>query len=96
MKQTPLKRTRRIIPISDKQRIELRQRTRLKAELLIEFGNHCMTCKDLNRDWRGISLSHIIPLSRGGKTTRENCILECFPCHETFEKRPELRGAKNE
>ncbi len=76
---------------SDKQREELRQRTRLKAELLIEFGNHCMTCKDEYRDWRGISLSHIIPLSRGGKTDKKNCILECYPDHILYEKHPENR-----
>ena len=77
--------------VSDKQKIENRNRTRLKAWLLIEYGNHCMTCKDKYRDWRGISLSHIIPLSRGGKTLKENVLLECYPCHERFEKKPELR-----
>lgn len=77
--------------ISDKHREELRQRTRLKAELLIEFGNHCMTCHDKNKDWRGISLSHIIPLSRGGETSKRNCLLECYPDHELYEKHPENR-----
>jgi len=77
--------------VSDKQCEELRQRTRLKAELLIEFGNHCITCKDKYRDWRGISLSHIIPLSRGGITSKKNCILECYPDHELYEKHPENR-----
>ena len=78
--------------VSDKQEVELALRQELKAELIKEFGEHCMTCKDLHRDWRGISLSHIIPLSRGGKTTRENCILECYVCHTKFEKHPELRA----
>jgi len=90
-----MKRTR-IKPISNKQKMELKRRRDLKAELIEENGEHCMTCHDLNRDWRGISLSHIIPLSRCGKTTRDNCLLECYPCHERFEKHPELREAKQD
>ncbi len=77
--------------VSAKQKIELVRRVKLKKELIEEYGEHCMTCKDKYRDWRGISLSHIIPLSRGGVTSRENCPLECYPCHEYYEKRPELR-----
>ena len=77
--------------VSNKQDVEIQKRQQLKADLIKEFGEHCMTCKDLYRDWRGISLSHIIPLSRGGKTTRANCILECYPDHELYEKHPENR-----
>lgn len=88
-----MKRTR-IKPISDKQKIELALRAKIKRELIEEFGNKCMTCGDKYRDWRGISLSHIIPLSRGGKTSKKNCLIECYVCHEKFEKRPELRGIK--
>ena len=80
---------------SRQHRVELKKRRVLKAKLIEEFGEHCMTCKDKDRDWREISLSHIIPVSRGGKTNKKNCILECYPCHETFEKHPELRS-KNE
>ena len=76
--------------VSDKQKIERRKRTQLKAELLMEFGNKCMTCGK-SPDWRGISLSHIIPLSRGGETSKKNCILECGPDHELYEKHPENR-----
>jgi len=78
--------------ISPKQELEIKKRRELKAELIKEFGEHCMTCKDERRDWRGISLSHIIPLSRGGKTERGNVLLECYVCHTKFEKCPELRG----
>ena len=78
-------------PQQQRRKEELARRVKRKKELIEEYGEHCMTCKDVNRDWRGISLSHIIPLSRGGKTTRENCPLECYPCHEKFEKHPERR-----
>jgi len=77
--------------ISKKQEIELQKRKDLKEELIEEFGNHCRSCKDKNRDWRGLSLSHKIPLSRGGKTDRNNCVIECYVCHDKYEKHPELR-----
>ncbi len=85
MRKTPLRK------ISDKQKIELAKRRKLKQELIAETGGRCQTCGGTG-DWRGLSLSHKIPLSRGGKTTRENAILECYPCHELYEKKPELRG----
>ena len=77
-------------PISKKQKIENARRVKLKRELIEEHGEVCMTC-GRNPDWRGITLSHIIPLSRGGETSRENCLLEDYICHERFEKRPERR-----
>ncbi len=80
-----------IVRISKKHRAELSLRRKLKAGLVMEHGDHCMPCGDKYRDWRGLSLSHVIPLSRGGKTTRDNCLLECYPCHEKYEKHPELR-----
>jgi 5-methylcytosine-specific restriction endonuclease McrA len=87
----PLRATKSINRVSKKQAVELKERSRLKKELIDEHGEHCMTCNDLNRDFRGISLSHIIPLSRGGKTDKSNCILECYPDHELYEKHPEKR-----
>jgi len=91
MKQTQKSFNSTINKVSDKQEAELRLRQELKAELIQEYGNHCMTCHGKNRDWRGISLSHIIPLSRGGKTDKKNCILECYPDHDLYEKHPENR-----
>ena len=87
MKKTPIN------PISNKQSKELMLRRKIKAELMNEQLRvngyiFCMTCSK-KPDWRGISLSHIIPLSRGGKTERGNVILECFACHNN--KRHGLR-----
>lgn len=87
----PLRAKKPMRRVSDKQKKELALRAKLKHELIAEFGEHCMTCGDLYRDWRGITLSHKIPLSRGGKTTRENCLLECGYCHDKYEKHPERR-----
>ena len=74
MKRTPLKK------ISDKHKLELERRTAVRIELELWSDGTCMTCKSLP-DWRGLSLSHIIPLSQGGKTDTKNCILECYKCH---------------
>ena len=85
MKRVPLRK------VSPKQRAELALRSKLKKELIAEQEYpHCVTCGTTG-DWRGLSLSHIIALSRGGKTTQENCPIECYPCHEKYEKKPELR-----
>lgn len=85
-----LKKHKPIKRVSKKHKVELAKRRKLKAELIMESKGKCMTCKK-KPDWRGLSLSHIIPLSRGGKTTRGNCLAECFPCHIKFEKHPEKR-----
>jgi hypothetical protein len=77
--------------VSKKQSAELKLRSKLKAKLIAEFGEHCMTCHDVNRDFRGLSLSHVVPLSRGGLTVKSNCVVECYPDHEYFEKQPEKR-----
>ena len=76
--------------VSPKQAKELKARRLLKAQLILESKGLCMTCKK-RPNFLGLSLSHIIPLSRGGVTSRENCVAECYPCHSRFEKHPELR-----
>lgn len=94
MTKLGMKRTETRTPIkqvSDKQKAELALRSKLKKELIAEYGERCQTCGSLG-DWRGISLSHIIPLGRGGKTSRENCLIECLNCHLKYEKHPELRA----
>jgi hypothetical protein len=75
---------------SPQRRRELALHSKLKRELIDQYGECCQTCGSTG-DWRGISLSHIIALGRGGKTERGNLILECGPDHERYEKKPELR-----
>ncbi len=81
--------------VSPEQKVELALRRKLKKELLEEQEYpHCMTCGGQGFPL-GLSLSHIIPVgrgkARGGVTSRENCLIECIPCHQKYEKRPELR-----
>jgi len=78
--------------LSPKLRKELALRSKLKKELLEEGDNKCASCGNRDKDWRGLSLSHIVALSRGGKTTRENCEILCYPCHNLYEKHPERRA----
>ena len=85
MKRTPLKR------VSRKQEYELLLRRALKAELMLASGFKCMTCGKFCGT--NLDLSHIIPLSRGGKTSIENCVVECRGCHLKYEKKPHLRPA---
>ncbi len=66
--------------VSAKQRAELARRTKLKRDLIAEYGNHCMTCGS-NGDWRGLSIHHKKFLSHMGKTQIDNVELLCAPCH---------------
>ena len=88
MKKTPLAK------VSTKQKAELQLRRKLKSELTRNWDGFCMTCGGIG-DFRGFSLSHIIALSNGGKTTRGNCLIECGVCHDKYEKRPELRDERD-
>ncbi len=70
---------------------ELALRRQLKKQLIAEQEYpHCMSCAGTGFPL-GLTLSHIIALSRGGQTTRENCLIECYPDHTRYEKKPELR-----
>lgn len=82
----------RINPISEKRKLQIEIEKQLKMKLLIENGLKCMTCGQ-KPSWIPLSLSHIIPKGRMGKTNRENCIIECNDCHSKYEKKPETRPA---
>lgn len=76
---------------SPRQARELAARTRLKKELMAEQEYpHCDICGGSGFPL-GLTLAHIEPLSRGGKTTKANCDIECIPCHDKYEKKPEER-----
>ncbi len=76
--------------ISKRQQAELKLRKLLKAQLIIENGGVCDECGNCG-GWRGLELSHEIPLSRGGKTERSNVKILCAPCHAV--KKHHLREA---
>ena len=76
--------------VSKKQAVKNANHIELKAALIRELGAVCMTC-GTRPAFPPISLSHIVALSRGGKTDRSNVILEDIVCHSRYEKKPETR-----
>lgn len=93
LKQTPLRK------VSDKQKLELRKRAKVKAELIKQAPKDsrgvplCSECgKPVDWDWRtckGGDLSHEVKLSQGGLTETKNGKILCRNCHNT--KRHNLR-----
>jgi 5-methylcytosine-specific restriction endonuclease McrA len=79
----------RIKPISDKQRVDLLKRKRLKEYLFIKQDGLCAECGQ-KPDWRGLSLHHLLHLSQGGETNEHNCILICGRCHSKYHR---IKGA---
>jgi len=71
----------RIKPISEKQEQEIYLRIIVREMLMVEQGGKCSECGGRG-DWRGLSLSHSVPLARGGKTDTINCKLLCGICHD--------------
>jgi 5-methylcytosine-specific restriction endonuclease McrA len=74
MKRSPIKK------ISKKRQKELQKEAELRQILLIKQRGLCAECGS-KPDWRGLSLSHTIPKSQGGRTTLANCQLLCGKCH---------------
>ena len=85
----------------ERRKAELMVRKRIKAQLMKEQLDavgfiFCENCGN-RPDWRGISLAHRIPLSRGGKTEKSNVRLLCFKCHATKNHAiHEVEGGEND
>ncbi len=77
--------------LSDKARIKRKFRMYWKPIILKRQGFKCKLCGG-QQDWRGWQLSHIIPLSRGGKDEEMNYEVLCAKCHA--EKRHHLKEAQ--
>jgi 5-methylcytosine-specific restriction endonuclease McrA len=41
----------------------------------------CAVCGTVHADYKKLSRDHIIPVSKGGQNTYENCITMCKPCN---------------
>lgn len=67
-------RRKRIKAERDKAR---RDAVKIRAVLVERYGSRCMCC-----GCKGfLTIDHIIPVTRGGKTTIKNCQLLCRPCN---------------
>jgi 5-methylcytosine-specific restriction endonuclease McrA len=76
--------------VSDKRRTELTNEYKLRNELWEAQHGLCSKC-GTRGDFRGLSLHHITFKSRGGKSTKDNVVLICYPCHEKAHR---IRSAK--
>lgn len=57
-------------------------------------SNQCQYCGDFPGT-EELTIDHIMPRSRGGKTTWENCVLSCQPCNsKKADRTPEECGMK--
>jgi 5-methylcytosine-specific restriction endonuclease McrA len=48
-----------------------------KRNVMVRDGNKCSYCQSS----RDLTIDHIIPRSKGGKSTFENCTTACKPCN---------------
>ena len=78
-----MKRTR-INPISNKQQRLVAYRAMMKPIIFEAQGRKCKKCGCKTPDFRGWQLSHVIPLSKGGKDTVENLEVLCSKCHAIY------------
>ncbi len=54
-----------------------------KKNVFIRDGFKCQYCGSNNE----LTIDHIIPVSRGGKSTFENCVAACKPCNNKKNNR---------
>lgn len=56
-----------------------------KRTLAIRDKNTCAYCGKV--DVKGMTIEHVIPTSRGGKTSWDNCVLACVKCNNKKDNR---------
>lgn len=55
---------------------------RFRRKVLFSRDNcQCQYC-DKELSWRTMTIDHIVPKCRGGKTSWQNCVVSCFACNE--------------
>ncbi len=59
-----------------------------KRNILLRDGYRCAYCgAEIGQAITKLTLDHIIPESRGGKTSFENCVAACFVCNNKKDNR---------
>ena len=54
----------------------------IRRQLINSKGNVCALCGKPIKDMKDCTIDHIIPLSKGGQTTLENCQLAHAKCNQ--------------
>jgi 5-methylcytosine-specific restriction endonuclease McrA len=49
-----------------------------KKNVMIRDGHKCMYCGSKAKK---LTIDHVIPVSKGGKTNFDNCVAACYPCN---------------
>jgi 5-methylcytosine-specific restriction endonuclease McrA len=62
-----------------------------RANVYLRDNGQCQYCND-HIDRKVATLDHVLPTSKGGKTTWENCVTACGPCNAS--KADKTRGYK--
>lgn len=52
-----------------------------RKNVMIRDKNECAYCGQIGGKDIKLTIDHIVPLSRGGKSTFENCVACCFECN---------------
>ncbi len=58
-----------------------------RKNIFMRDSNRCQYC-GRRRPTRELSIDHVIPLSRGGKSVWENVVCACLPCNSRKGSRP--------
>lgn len=61
---------------------EIRLRKFIRGQLIQEKGAVCAICGTPFSNMKEITIDHIVPLSKGGATTKDNCQLACLKCNQ--------------
>jgi 5-methylcytosine-specific restriction endonuclease McrA len=54
----------------------------IRKEVYARDGGMCVFCRRVGRLVKATDVHHIVPLSRGGTTTKSNLVSVCDCCHE--------------
>ena len=79
--------------------IQSRRRARKKAlpatltieqwrSILAAYKHRCAYCRKKESKRRPLTQDHVVPLTKGGGTTRENIVPACQPCNSRKSTRP--------
>jgi 5-methylcytosine-specific restriction endonuclease McrA len=58
-----------------------------KKNIIIRDRNQCVYCGAKGDKSNHLTVDHILPISRGGKSTFENCVASCFSCNNKKSKK---------
>lgn len=61
---------------------ETKTRDFIKRQLINSNGTICAICGKPIKNMKDCTIDHIVPLSKGGQTTVENCQLAHFSCNQ--------------